>query len=142
MKKVLIVDDSNTNNFLLQSVLDAEGIPTLVAFDGKQALDILKVEKPSLILLDIMMPELDGFIILEKLKADPVTQNIPVIIITARNEDDLMEKAVNAGADNMLQKPIDIEKVIKMVKSPVTGAYMFKEEVITNDVVKDYFQKQ
>jgi len=117
MKKVLIVDDSNTNNFLLESVLNAEGISTLVAFDGKQALDILKVEKPSLILLDIMMPELDGFIILEKLKTNPVTQDIPVIIITARNEDDLIEKAAKAGADNMLQKPIDIEKVIKLVKS-------------------------
>jgi len=117
MKKVLIVDDSNTNNFLLQSILDAEGISTMVAFDGKQAMDILKIEKPSLILLDIMMPELDGFIVLEKVKNNPKTKDIPVVFITARNEEDLMEKAISAGADNMIQKPIDIEKVVKLVKS-------------------------
>ena len=75
-KKVLIVDDSNTNNFLLQSILDVEGIKSSVVFSGQEAFDFLEIEKPSLILLDIMMPNIDGFTVLQKIRNNPETLKI------------------------------------------------------------------
>lgn len=116
-KKVLIVDDSNTNNFLLQSILSGEGIDSSIAFNGKEAFKLINIEKPSLILLDIMMPDQDGFSIINKLKENPETNNIPVLFITARNDDDIKEMALEAGAIDLLQKPVDVPKVIEMVKN-------------------------
>ena len=116
-KKVLIVDDSNTNNFLLQSILDLEGINSTIAFSGEEAFKLLKIEKPSLILLDIMMPDQDGFSILSKLKESPDTKNIPVVFITARSEDGIKEKAIKAGAIDLLNKPIEVNDVLHKVKN-------------------------
>lgn len=116
-KKVLIVDDSNTNNFLLQSILDIEGIDSTIAFSGEEAFKLIKLEQPNLILLDIMMPDEDGFTILNKLQEDQKTKQIPVLFITARNEDGLKEKALHAGAIDLLNKPIDVNDVLIKVKN-------------------------
>ena len=115
-KEVLIVDDSNTNNFLLQSILEGEGIHTSIAFSGQEAFDYLNTEKPALILLDIMMPHIDGFSVLKQLREAPETQHIPVVFITAKNEEQLKEKAIDAGATDLILKPIDVKKVLEVVK--------------------------
>ncbi len=115
-KTVLIVDDSNTNNFLLQSILESQGINSSIALSGKEAFDYLKIEKPALILLDIMMPSIDGFAVLEKIKTSPETNKIPVISITAKNDAHLKQKAIEAGAKDLIQKPIDVNKVLDIVK--------------------------
>ena len=116
-KSVLIVDDSNTNIFLLQSILEVEGIKSSVALNGKEAFSFLNTEKPSLILLDIMMPDKDGFMILEELKKNPEMQNIPVIFITAKNDTNLRQTALDAGATELIHKPVDVNKVLKLVKN-------------------------
>lgn len=115
-KTVLIVDDSNTNNLLLQSILESEGINTSIACSGKEALKILKIEKPSLILLDIMMPNIDGFTVLKKIKGSTETNEIPVVFITAKNDNNLKQKAIDEGAADLIQKPININEVLKIVK--------------------------
>ncbi len=115
-KIVLIVDDSNTNNFLLQSILETEGIKSIIAYNGKEAFEYLKIEKPALILLDIMMPYLDGFSVLEKIKNDQKLSNIPVIFITAKHDDNLKQKALDAGATDLIQKPIDVNEIVNLVK--------------------------
>jgi CheY-like chemotaxis protein len=115
-KTVLIVDDSNTNNILLQSILESEGINTSVASSGKEALNYLKIKKPSLILLDIMMPKIDGFTVLKEIKSNAETSNIPVVFITAKNDDNLKQKAIEEGAADLIKKPIDINKVLEIVK--------------------------
>lgn len=115
-KKVLIVDDSNTNNFLLQSILETEGIQSHIAFSGKEAFEYMEVEKPALILLDIMMPYVDGFTVLEKIKKNPKISQVPVVFITAKNDDNLKEKALKAGAHGLIQKPIDVNEIINIVK--------------------------
>ena len=115
-KTVLIVDDSNTNNFLLQSILETEGIKSIIAYNGKEAFEYLKIEKPALILLDIMMPYLDGFSVLEKIKNDQKLSNIPVIFITAKHDDNLKQKALDAGATDLIQKPIDVNEIVNLVK--------------------------
>lgn len=115
-KNVLIVDDSNTNNILLENILLGEGIRSSIAFNGKEAIKIAKSAKPDLILLDIMMPEIDGFTIFNELKKDIKTNNIPVVFITARNDNGLKQKAINAGALDLIQKPINVTNVIDLVK--------------------------
>ena len=115
-KTVLIVDDSNTNNFLLQSILETEGIKSIIAYNGKEAFEYLKIEKPALILLDIMMPYLDGFSVLKKIKNDQKLNNIPVIFITAKHDDNLKQKALEAGAADLIQKPIDVNEIVNLVK--------------------------
>ncbi len=115
-KIVLIVDDSNTNNFLLQSILETEGIKSVIAFSGKEAFEYLKIEKPALILLDIMMPYVDGFSVLEKLKNDEKLSEIPVIFITAKHDNNIKQKALDAGAVDLIQKPIDVNEVVNLVK--------------------------
>lgn len=118
-KTVLIVDDSNTNNFLLQSILESEGINSSIALNGKEAFDYLEIEKPALILLDIMMPNIDGFTVLNKIKNTPETKEIPVIFITAKNDENLKEQAINAGASDLIFKPIDVNRVIEIVKQAI-----------------------
>ena len=116
-KTVLIVDDSNTNVFLLQSILETEGIQSSVAVSGKEAFDFLETQKPSLILLDIMMPDKDGFMVLEELKSKPEIKNIPVVFITAKSESNIRKIAIEAGATDLIHKPIDVDNLLKMVKS-------------------------
>lgn len=118
-KTVLIVDDSNTNNILLQSILESEGINSSIAFSGEEAFSLLKTEKPSLILLDIMMPNIDGFTVLKNIKSNEETNEIPVIFITAKNNDDIKQKAIDEGAIDLIQKPIDVNKILEIVKQYV-----------------------
>ena len=115
-KNVLIVDDSNTNNFLIQSILNEEGIVSTIAFNGEEAIKLIGTEKPSLVLLDIMMPDQDGFSVLNKIKENPKTKHIPVLFITASSDDNLKQKAVEAGAVDLIPKPIDVFQLIKTVK--------------------------
>ncbi|NOQ27478.1 MAG: response regulator [Bacteroidales bacterium] len=115
-KIVLIVDDSNTNNLLLQSILESEGIDASIACSGKEALNYLKIKKPSLILLDIMMPIIDGFTVLKKIKSNVETNKIPVVFVTAKNDNNLKQKAIDEGAADLIQKPININEVLKIVK--------------------------
>lgn len=115
-KQVLIVDDSNTNNFLLQSILENEGIKTSIAFSGKEAFHMLNHVKPDLILLDIMMPYIDGFSVLKQLRNKPDTKHIPVVFVTAKNEEELWQKAIDSGATDLILKPIDITRVLEVVK--------------------------
>lgn len=116
-KKVLIIDDSNTNNILLQSILETEGISSSIVFSGEEAFEFLKSEKPSLILLDIMMPKIDGFAVLKEIKKDTNTNHIPVIFITASNESNIKHKAIESGAVDLIHKPVNINKVLELVKS-------------------------
>jgi CheY-like chemotaxis protein len=118
--KVLIIDDSLTNNVLLESLLQSVGIDSTLAYSGKEALKILKTEKPSLILLDIMMPDMDGFMVLDHINKNESTQNIPVIMITAKDDNESIMRAKNAGVKDFILKPIDIEKVLESVKKLLT----------------------
>ena len=115
-KTVLIVDDSSTNNILLQSILEGEGIKTSIALSGQEAFNYLTLTKPSLILLDIMMPNIDGFTVLKRIREDDKTKEIPVVFITAKNDEKLKQKAIDAGARDLISKPIDVNNVITVVK--------------------------
>lgn len=104
--RVLIVDDVVPNVKLLSAKLQSEYYDVLAADDGYTAIEIARRESPDLILLDVMMPGIDGFTVCERLKADPLTAHIPVIMVTALSDSADRVRGLQAGADDFLSKPV------------------------------------
>jgi sigma-B regulation protein RsbU (phosphoserine phosphatase) len=105
--KILIVDDEPFNVDYLEQELEGLEYETLAAFDGQEALDTVGAEAPDLVLLDIMMPVMDGFEVLRRLKADPATREIPVIVISASSDLRSVAKGIQLGAEDYLPKPFE-----------------------------------
>ncbi|MFN3609242.1 MAG: PleD family two-component system response regulator [Hyphomonas sp.] len=105
--RILVVDDIEANRRLLQAKLEAQYHTVLMAENGPQALEVARRENPEIILLDVMMPGMDGFEVCQKLKADPATSYIPVVMVTALSEMEDRIKGLAAGAVDFLTKPID-----------------------------------
>lgn len=114
-KKILLIDDSSVNNLLLQNVLEDENFKVLVAFSGKEGLEILTQETPDLVILDIMMPKMDGIQVLKKIVADENTKDIPVIMLTAKTDYADKKLSLETGAADYINKPVNIDELLKKV---------------------------
>ncbi|MEQ8317141.1 MAG: response regulator [Phycisphaerales bacterium] len=114
---VLVVDDNAQNAELLEAYLDDLGITVQVAHDGQAALDVVAADAPDLILMDIMMPRMSGYQATERLKSDPATRDIPIIMVTALGEVGDVERAVDCGADDFLTKPVNKLELLTRVRS-------------------------
>jgi two-component system cell cycle response regulator len=117
--RVLIVDDIPTNVRLLEARLTAEYFDVTTASSGKRALEIVNEQQIDIVLLDVMMPEMDGFEVCQHLKADARTAHIPVVMITALDQPSDRVKGLRAGADDFLTKPVDDVQLMARVKSLV-----------------------
>ena len=104
---LLVVDENEMNRDLLGRRLERQGYRVTMAVDGRQALEILGRERFNLVLLDIMLPVINGYEVLEQMKADASLSHIPVIITTALDESDGKAKCMNLGADDYLTKPFN-----------------------------------
>ena len=117
MKKILFVEDEMALQKTFKDVLNEEGYEMLSAFDGEVGLRMSKEKKPDLILLDLILPKIDGFEFLEKLKADPETKDIPVIILTNLERTEDIERALELGATTYLVKAnYTLKEVVEKVK--------------------------
>lgn len=105
--KILIVDDEPKNRELLTVLLRLEGHLIMTANCGEAALEIVARTPPDLILLDVMMPNMDGYQVANKLKSDPDTKNIPIIMVTALDDRSSKLRGLDAGAEEFLSKPVD-----------------------------------
>jgi CheY-like chemotaxis protein len=114
--RVLIADDNPTNVELLEVYLSDVDCTIAVAVDGLDTLGKVDTFKPDLILLDIMMPKLSGFEVCKKLKSNPATRAIMILTVTALNELGDIERAVNAGTDDFLSKPVNKLELVKRVE--------------------------
>jgi CheY-like chemotaxis protein len=114
--KVLIVDDEPFNVDVLQQELEELDYQVITASNGKEALEQIKKHQPDLILLDLMMPVLDGFAVLLEVKADAVLRDIPVIIVSAEHDSKSVVKGIKQGADDYITKPIDAEHLKSKLK--------------------------
>ncbi|MHA7812942.1 MAG: response regulator [Phycisphaerales bacterium] len=114
---ILLVDDNEQNLELLHAYLDDLEGPIRLARNGIEALESIDKEAPDIVLLDIMMPQMSGYQVCEKLKKNPDTRDIPIIMVTALNEVGDVERAVDAGADDFLTKPVNRLELITRVKS-------------------------
>jgi CheY-like chemotaxis protein len=112
---VLAVDDIPLNLLLVQKMLSRFHFRMRTAAGGQQALDAVAAEKPDLILLDLMMPGVDGFEVLRQLRANPETAGIRIVILSALNSNEDIVKGFNAGANDFIMKPIIMEKLLTCV---------------------------
>ena len=115
--KILVVDDNEQNLELLQAYLEELDCQTVTALDGLQALEVVAKDKPDLVLLDIMMPQMSGFEVCKRIKANPSTQDIPIIMVTALNEFGDIERGINSGTDDFVSKPVNRLELLARVKT-------------------------
>ena len=111
----MIVEDDPMSLELFRDLLEVSGYTTLEATDGRQGVELAKEKKPDLILMDIQLPVMDGLEATSILKADPATKNIPIIALTAYAMEEDEERALQAGSDGYLTKPIRIEEFLEEV---------------------------
>ena len=114
---VLVVDDNEQNLELLVAYMEPLGCKILTAPDGAEALEQVRQNPIDLILLDIMMPRMSGFEVCRKLKSDPGTREIPIIMVTALNELGDIERGVECGTDDFISKPVNRLELVTRVKS-------------------------
>ena len=115
--RILIVDDNETNRCLLATRLGAEGYETTEAENGERALEVAREVVPDVVLLDVMMPKIDGFEVCRRLKGDSTLGFVPIIMVTARTDSKDVVTGLNAGADEYLTKPIDHAALVARVRS-------------------------
>ena len=114
--KILAVDDEKHIVRLVQITLEKEGYELITASNGREALEKVAVEKPDLVVMDVMMPEMDGLEALAKMKNDPATAGIPVIMLTAKAQDSDVFRGWQSGADLYLTKPFNPSELVTFVK--------------------------
>lgn len=117
INKILIADDNAANRELLEAYLATIDCEVELAVDGQDTLDKVKTFEPDLILLDVMMPKLSGFEVCQQLKGEPTTAKIMILMVTALNELGDIERAVKAGTDDFLSKPINKIELLKRVEN-------------------------
>ncbi len=116
--KILIADDNLQNLELLEAYMEElAGVQTLRATDGIAALETIRRERPDLVLLDVMMPKMSGFEVCKRIKADPATADIPIVMITALNEPMDIERGLDSGTDDYLTKPVGRQDLLDRVRS-------------------------
>ena len=115
MKKILLVDDEPNIIMSLEYTFKKQNFEVFIARDGQEALDILKNEQPDLIILDIMMPNVDGYATIESVKKNEKLANCKVIFLSAKNKESDIEKGMQLGADAYMTKPFSIKKLVEQV---------------------------
>lgn len=113
--KILLVDDELDTVKILKDLLENEGYEAITAYTGKRALERVKEEKPALVILDIMMPRMDGYAVCEKIKNDPETKNIKVIMLTARDSGESLQESLEKKADWFIAKPYETKHLLSMI---------------------------
>lgn len=115
--RILVVDDEIYIVHILDFSLGMEGYEVLTALDGEQALEKARAEKPDLVVLDIMMPKLDGYETCKMLKADPNTRDIPVILLSAKGRNVDQKIGFEVGADDYITKPFSPRKLVERINA-------------------------
>lgn len=134
--RILIADDNQANRELVEAILIAVDCETQFAVDGQDTLDKSVSFEPDLILLDVMMPKLSGFEVCEKIRQNPKLSNIMILMVTALNELGDIERAVNAGTNDFLSKPINRVELLKRVENLLALKHVTDE----NERLRQYIQ--
>ena len=116
MPKILLVEDDSLNLDMICRCIQREGFEVITAIDGPSGLAKARSERPSLILMDLSLPEIDGWEITRRLKGDAETAGIPIIALTAHTMEGDREKALAAGCDDYASKPVDIPTLLEQIR--------------------------
>jgi DNA-binding response OmpR family regulator len=120
-KKILIVDDEPSIIVALQFLMEQNGYQTLVAFSGEEAMETITEYRPDLILLDIMLPVVDGFEVCQRVRENPEWSNIRIVLVTALGSDVNVTKGLSLGADAYIIKPFSNAEILAKVKELLAG---------------------
>jgi DNA-binding response OmpR family regulator len=118
-KRILFIEDEDDMVSLMRLRLEAAGYEFISAADGEEGVNKVYSEKPDLVLLDIILPKMDGYDVCRKLKADPGVRHIPVIVVSASGGKDLQKKCADAGADGVIIKPFDAKELLDRIKGAI-----------------------
>ncbi len=121
-KRVLIVDDEPNIVISVEFLMKREGFAVSVARDGEEALECIRAERPDLVILDVMMPKLNGFEVCETVRADPQLAGIRILMLTAKGRETEMRKGISLGADAYIAKPFSTRDLVDRVKSLLDSA--------------------
>jgi DNA-binding response OmpR family regulator len=120
LKKIMIVEDDRFLSFLMKARLEKDGFTVLQVFDGEEAIQLLKTEKPSLVILDLIMPKVTGFEVLKTISMTPELAKIPVVIVSNLAQDSDIEKARELGAKEYFVKvKVSIDDLVERIKALV-----------------------
>jgi DNA-binding response OmpR family regulator len=124
-KKILLIEDDPVSRKMMELILNKEGFQVLTSANGLEGLRKARTESPDLLILDVMLPGLDGFEICYRLRGDPDTARLPILILSAKGQDSDRNAALQVGASAFLPKPVDrqvlLSKVAELLKLPVSG---------------------
>lgn len=116
MKKILVVDDTPSNVKVLRTLLSVHGYDVAAAADGREAIEKAQADPPDLVLLDVVMPVMDGFEACRRLRDLPAARAVPIVMVTASGPQE-KDKALAAGANDMIMKPIDPDATLRLIES-------------------------
>ena len=116
-RRILIVEDNMDNYELVRFILERAGYDVFLAVNGRDGVDAARFQKPDLILMDLGLPEMDGWLAAEKLKADAATKSIPLFALTAHTLPGERKRAMMAGCDGYVSKPIHVDTFLNMIES-------------------------
>jgi two-component system, cell cycle response regulator DivK len=115
--RILVVEDNMDNYELVRFILERAGYEVFLAVNGRDGADAARFQKPDLILMDLGMPEMDGWAAAQKLKSDETTKSIPLFALTAHTLPGERKRAIQAGCDGYISKPIHVESFLKLIES-------------------------
>ncbi len=116
MKNILIIEDVEDHLEIVKLILEQHGYNVLVATNGQEGLDSAKKNLPSLVILDVVLPELNGYEVCKEMKNFPATRAIPIIMLSVRSNPEDVETAYKSGANKYITKPFNLEELVKEVK--------------------------
>jgi DNA-binding response OmpR family regulator len=124
-KKILLIEDDPVSRKFMELILQKEGFQVMTAVNGLEGLRKARTESPDLLVLDVMLPGLDGFEICYRLRSEPDTSKLPILILSAKGQDSDRDAALKVGANAFLSKPVDrlvlLSKVTELLNSSVSG---------------------
>ncbi len=135
MAKILVVDDDTAINELIKVNLELAGYKAVCAFDGNKGYALAKQELPDLIILDVMMPEVDGYTVAKRIRENQTTKDIPIIMLTALNMLQNKAQGFNIGVDDYLVKPFEMEELLMRVKALLKRTNNIPKSVAVKEVL-------
>lgn len=141
-RSILLVDDEPQTRDLLRLMLKRDGYEVFDAEDGFDALKKVKSLLPDMVLLDVMMPDIDGITVCKKIRSDEATANIPVVMLSARTHEEAVRRGIAAGATRYLTKPIGRESLLEHVREVFEGipspeAQLIRQQLTTSNFTQD-----
>ena len=135
MNKILVIDDDNAINELIKINLELVGYKVVQAFDGIKGFALAKQELPNVVVLDVMMPEVDGFTVAQRIRQNPETKNIPILMLTALSQINDKVKGFDIGVDDYLTKPFEMEELKVRIRALLKRSHQIPESVAMREIL-------